>query len=274
VEASLRTVREASAAEMERVMSSWDVLESEARSGVEAEISGEIAGVADFAERALEAYTESARAKAKALAGALADAAAHEYDTVLVPLFARLDDSKESAANRGATLASIRESLAQLSDLVAAGADPGVDISRYVAGFPALESVFTENNNSSSKNPSGLPSVDVSAGAGGLRDSLGVLETCDASSLGLSRDVAREELSGLLDSVASSWAGSGAGVGLTDCTTFFRELLAVLAAGCEKPVSTPRGETKDLFLPSTSSGRGLDIVAEVREETARALQTL
>ena len=248
VESSLRAVREASQGEMERVLGSWDALEGEARAAAQAEVAAELQGTAAACEAQLAAYSEGARARAKAAAEALADGASAEFQGALAPLLARLREGQAASAARAAHLEGVRGHCEAVLRDLRCGLACGEDVSCYAETFPAclLE---------------GGAGAGVGAGVGegraALGDPLAACEARDARALGFSVEVARGEFSGLLDGVLSEWAGSAGGQGAGEAGAFLRELLAVLASGCE---------------PGGAAGSGVDVVAEVRAEAARLLQ--
>ena len=251
IESSLRAVREASQGETERVLGSWDALEGEARAAAQAEVEAELQGTAAACEAQLAAYSEAARARAKAAAEALADGASAEFQGALAPLLARLRAGQAASAARAAHLEGVRGHCEAVLRDLRCGLASGEDVSSYADTFPAC---LLEGGSGSG---SGSGSAGSGEGRGALADPLAAFEARDARELGFSVEVARGEFSGLLDGVLSEWAGSGGSEGAAEAGAFLRELLAVLASGCE---------------PGGAAGSGVDVVAEVRAEAARLLQ--
>ncbi len=258
IEASLRTVREASQAEMERVLGSWEVLEGQARAAAAEEVAAELAAVSAACQAQLASFTEAARGRTKAAAEALADAASAEYAASLAPLLARLQAAQAASTARATHLTAVRDHCAAVLRDMRSGLHTGEDVWGYAETFPACSRAVSSESGSSS-------SASASAVLGVLQDPLGSSEARDAAELGFSPEAARGEFSGLLDGVLSTWAGgSGGSEGAGEAGAFLRELLAVVASGCE-PVEGEAGSSSS----SSSRAPGLDIVAEVRAEAAR-----
>ena len=264
VESSLRAVREASQGEMERVLDSWDALEGEARAAAQAEVAAELQGTAAACEAQLAAYREGARARAKAAAEALADGASAEFQGALAPLLARLREGQAASAARAAHLEGVRGHCEAVLRDLRCGLACGEDVGCYAETFPA-----GLREGSAGEGAGAGAGAGVGEGRAALGDPLAACEARDARALGFSVEVARGEFSGLLDGVLSEWAGSAGGQGAGEAGAFLRELLAVLASGCEPGGGEGGGADGG---EGGGRGSGLDIVGEVRAEAARLLQ--
>jgi hypothetical protein len=251
---------------MERVLGKWDVLEEEARSSAGREVEAEVASLQGSLDEHLGAFVEASREKAKALAKALADAAGAEYAAVVGPLKARLEAGAAASAARAQHLLGVKDHCAAVLGDCLAGRDSGEDVGGYVRSFPACDAGAADGGAQGGEEAEAERLQQAV-----LQDPLGCSEARDARDLGFSVEVARGEFSGLLDGVLSAWVSSGA---VGEAEVFIKELLSVLAGGCEPGEAGTGSAGGSLADSGFGSTVGLDIVREVQAEAARVGQGL